>query len=176
MTRRDALMAVAPDGTRQDTGQELAVSRFIEQFALSMAGLGFPRMAARVFVAVLISKDGLTAVELANQLKISRAAVSQAVRYLMQLGLVERQREPGQRHDHYRVTDGMWYEMFARRDEVFLRLEDNLADGIAALGSDSPGAARLDETRRFFEFIRGEVPKLMTRWRESQGETPAEES
>ncbi|MGW0337804.1 GbsR/MarR family transcriptional regulator [Streptomyces sp. NPDC003011] len=169
-------MAVAPDSTREGADQELAVSRFIEQFALSMSGLGFPRMAARVFVAVLISKDGLTAVELASQLKISRAAVSQAVRYLMQLGLVERHREPGQRHDRYRVMDGMWYEMFARRDEVFLRLEDNLADGITALGAENPGAARLDETRRFFEFIRGEVPKLMTRWRESQGAAPDAES
>lgn len=166
-------MTPRPDtrGTGRDSGPE--VNRFIEQFAQNMTSLGFPRMAARVFVSILIAENGRTATELTEQLEISRAAVSQSVRYLSQLGLIQRERSPGQRYDRYRVHDGMWYEMFARRDDAFLRLEADLASGIETLGQESAGAARLDETRRFFQFIRAEVPLLMDHWRQIRTEPDA---
>jgi len=46
-------------------------------------------MAVRVFVALLVSDDGRrTAAELAEMLRVSPAAVSNAVRYLQQVRLV----------------------------------------------------------------------------------------
>ncbi|MFG1919664.1 GbsR/MarR family transcriptional regulator [Micromonospora sp. NPDC048898] len=158
------MLDAAENGARRPQQDEVA--QFIENFALNLAGLGFPRMAARVFVAVLASATGTrTAAELAETLQISPAAVSQAVRYLSQLGLVVRERAPGERRDHYRLSHGMWYEMFARRDSVFIKLEKDLESGIAALGPESPAARHLDETRRFFAFIRTEIPLLVDRWR-----------
>ena len=63
------------------------------------------RMPARVFAAILTADDGrCTAAELAGTLGVSPAAVSGAVRYLMQLGLVRRERDPGERRDHYRIS------------------------------------------------------------------------
>ena len=53
-------------------------------------------MPARVFVALLVSDDGRrTAAELAEMLKVSPAAISNAVRYLQQVRLAVREREPG---------------------------------------------------------------------------------
>ncbi|MCY1081496.1 GbsR/MarR family transcriptional regulator [Archangium lansingense] len=146
---------------------EVAVGRFVERFALIMSDSGFPRMPARVFVGLLIADEGRsTAAELAAMLHVSPAAISIAVRYLMQLGLVSREREPGERRDHYRVHNDMWYESLTRRDETLVRWEQGLEEGIAALGVDSPAGARLDETRRFFEFVRGEFPHLLRKWKE----------
>lgn len=52
-------------------------------------------MPARVFTALLVADDGkLTVAELAEMLQVSPAAVSNAVRYLQQTRLVER--EPGE--------------------------------------------------------------------------------
>ena len=57
-------------------------------------------MPARVFAALLATDSGrLTAAELAELLQISPAAVSGAVRYLTQVGMVHREREPGSRRD-----------------------------------------------------------------------------
>jgi len=153
-----------------DTGRdEEAVARFVERFALQWAEAGFPRMAARVFIALLVTDSGQrTATELAAQLQVSPAAISGAVRYLSQIGLAVRERDPGERRDHYRVSDDMWFETFARRDELLLRWEQDLEEGIKALGADTPAAARLDETRQFFEFVRLEFPGIMQRWRESR--------
>ncbi len=160
----------ANPGSARDPGRdEEAVARFVERFALQWAEAGFPRMAARIFVALLVADSGqLTVQELTTQLQISPAAVSGAVRYLTQLGLVVRGRDPGERRDHYRITDGMWFETIAHRDELLLRWEQDLDDGVQALGPDTPAGARVLETREFFEFLRVETRGMMERWRESR--------
>ena len=145
---------------------EEAVARFVERWALEWAETGFPRMAARVFVTLLVTDSGQrTATELSQQLNVSPAAVSGAVRYLTQIGLVVRERDPGERRDHYRVPDDMWYQTFARENEMLGRWEKDLTEGIKALGLDTPAGARLDETRRFFEYVRTELRGIQERWR-----------
>ncbi|HWS81937.1 MAG TPA: MarR family transcriptional regulator [Rubrobacter sp.] len=161
-----------------NSGREEAVGRFIERFALTLSEAGIPRMPARVFVALLASDDGrCTAGELAETLKVSPAAVSRAVGYLQQVGMVAREREPGERRDHYRVYDAAWYEAVVRWDEMLARWQEDLREGIEAVGADTPAGKRLEETRRFYEFLHDEMPMLMERWREvrsgqhsSQGE------
>ena len=77
---------------------DLSVARFIERFAAVLEESGVPRMPARVFVALLAEDSGsLTAAQLAQRLQVSPAAISGAVRYLTQVSLVGREREPGSR-------------------------------------------------------------------------------
>jgi DNA-binding MarR family transcriptional regulator len=147
-----------------------AVGRFVERFALTLLETGLPRMPARVFATLLIAPDArLTAAELAEQLQVSPAAISGAVRYLIQVRLVTREREPGTRRDHFRILDDFWYEATMHRDEMLVRWDQDLLAGIEAVGGrDTEAGARLDETRRFFAFVRGEVPQLMAKWREQR--------
>ena len=125
-------------------------------------------MPARVFFALLVSDEGrLTAAELAETLKVSPAAISNAVRYLIQVGLVAREREPGERRDRYRGHGGdAWYEVTIRRDAMLLRWQEDLREGIEAVGADTPAGRRLEETRRFYQFVHEEMPRLLERWRE----------
>jgi DNA-binding transcriptional regulator GbsR (MarR family) len=147
---------------------EDAVARFVERFALTFSEAGVPRMPARVFSALLVTDEGKrTAVELAETLKVSPAAVSNAVRYLTQVGLVARERDPGERRDHYRIHGGdTWYEVTIRRDAMLVRWQEDLREGIEAIGADTPAGKRLEETRRFYQFIHEEMPRLLERWRE----------
>lgn len=155
-------MGVEPGGRRD----EEAVMRFVERFALTFSEAGVPRMPARVFVALLASEDGRrTAAELAETLSVSPAAVSNAVRYLQQVRLVERVREPGERRDHYRVFSDTWYENVMRRDELLVRWQGDLREGIEAVGADTPAGKRLEENRRFYEFLHEELPRVMEKWR-----------
>jgi DNA-binding transcriptional regulator GbsR (MarR family) len=157
---------------------EEAVARFVERFALTFSEAGVPRMPARVFSALLVSDEGRrTASELAETLKVSPAAVSNAVRYLTQVGLVVREREPGERRDHYRIHGGdTWYEVTIRRDAMLLRWQEDLREGIEAIGADTPAGRRLEETRRFYQFIHEETPRLLERWREVRSQSDAGES
>ncbi|MFD1537134.1 GbsR/MarR family transcriptional regulator [Nonomuraea guangzhouensis] len=150
------------DGDRESEG-----ARFMERFAMIMSESGYPRMAARVFAALLVSGEGRrTAAELGDQLGVGAPAISGAVKYLLRVGMITRERDPGQRRDHYRVDQAAWFKATSSSDEVFRRFEEGARDGVAVFGTGTPAGERLDEVQRFFAFLRGEVPKLMRRWQE----------
>ncbi|MFE9885905.1 GbsR/MarR family transcriptional regulator [Streptomyces scopuliridis] len=161
-------------GTRRD---EEAVSRFVERFAAEMTEAGMQRTASRVFAALLSSDDAsMTSAELSERLKISPAAVSGAVRYLTQVSMVGRERDPGSRRDRYRLHNQLWYATFAQRDSVLTRWENALRDGVETLGRDTPAGARVAETVEFFEFLQQELLALMDRWKDYQETKRAEEA
>ncbi|MBB4907056.1 GbsR/MarR family transcriptional regulator [Actinophytocola algeriensis] len=149
------------------------VDRFVERFALLLADAGLGRMPSRVFGALLVTDDGkLTAGALADNLRVSPAAISGAVRYLVQVGLIVRRRDPGERRDHYEVTEDLWYEAFANRDTQMKTWAEVMAEGVAAVGHDTNAGRRLETSRQFFEFLREQMPELMRKWREYQQAPP----
>ena len=111
-----------PADQGQATGPEDPLFDYTERFSAVLVAAGFPPMPARVFVALLVADSGrLSAAELAGMLRISPAAVSGAVRYLIQLGLVHKERVPGSRRDYYRMPGGMWDSLIRQRDQVMAR-------------------------------------------------------
>jgi DNA-binding transcriptional regulator GbsR (MarR family) len=150
-------------GTERDPE---AVSKFVESFAAQLVEAGMQRMPARIFAALLSSDDGaLSSAELGDQLQVSPAAVSGAVRYLAQQHMVSREREPGSRRERYRVHSNQWYEALTNREAVIKRWEGALREGVVSLGADTPAGRRMAETLAFFEFVDGEIAAMMERWR-----------
>ncbi|REK88178.1 MarR family transcriptional regulator [Streptomyces inhibens] len=158
-----------------DARTDEAVSQFVERFAAQLVDAGMARMPARVFACLLASDSGmLTSAELGERLQISAAAVSGAVRYLSQVNMVSREREPGSRRDRYRVHSDQWYEALTRREGVLTRWEGTLREGVVSLGEDSPAGRRLGETLAFFEFLQKELTGLLERWRDHRDQLRAE--
>ena len=159
------LMAATP-AARAASPDADATLRFVEDFALLLVDAGVPRMPARVFACVLADDSGaLTAGDLAERLQVSPAAISGAVRWLTQMHLLTRAREPGARRDHYRMRDDQWYEATVFKTAALRRFEDVLAEGVALVGADTPAGRRLEETQQFFAFFRAELPALLERFR-----------
>ncbi|MFI0448773.1 GbsR/MarR family transcriptional regulator [Actinomadura sp. 6N118] len=145
-----------------------ALLRFVERFAIVLNETGMPRMAARVFAFVLADDaETYTAAELAAGLRVSSAAISSAVRYLVQTGLLGRERRPGERVDHYRVYDeDVWSAILRQREPLLRRNEEFLAEGAEMLDSKRPGGQRIRETLEFYRFARAESPRMVERWQE----------
>ena len=161
-------MAATP-ATRATPPDPAAERRFVEDFAMLLVGSGVPRMPARVFACVLADDSGgLTAGELAARLQVSPAAISGAVRWLMQMHLLTRAREPGARRDHYRMRDDQWYEATVFKTAALKRFEEVLAEGVELVGPDGPAGRRLRETQEFFAFFREQLPVLLDQWRASR--------
>jgi len=140
---------------------------YVERFASVLVAAGIPPMPARVFVALLVSESGrLTAAELSAVLQISPAATSGAVRYLIQLSLVHKERVPGSRRDYYRMPDDVWSDMFRLRDQVLQRWAALIREGIELLGPGTQASARLAEHATFFDFVSAEMPEVLKRWDE----------
>jgi predicted transcriptional regulator len=161
----------------EDGRDESAVRQFIEHFAMTFGELGFPRMAARVlFVIMCAEEEALTAAQIAERLGISPAAVSGAVRYLMQIQMLRREPVPGSRRDRYSLPSDAWYEVSALKGTAFRMFSKLAAEGVNALGGDSTGpGARLAQMRDYFEFIHQEMPSLLDRWETVKAERAAKE-
>lgn len=152
-----------PEGTEAD---DAAASRFVERLAAEMTEAGMQRMASRVFAALLASETAsMTSAELAEQLQISPAAVSGAIRYLNQVSMVSRERDPGTRRERYVLHNELWYETFTKRDHTLTRWERVLRDGVETLGPDTAAGRRTAETADFFAFLQTEMLGIMDRWR-----------
>jgi DNA-binding transcriptional regulator GbsR (MarR family) len=158
---------------RDEAGQDAEQRRYLERFAMVLADSGYPRMAARVFSALLLSPDGKrTAAELGELLDVGPSAVSGGVNYLLRTGMAVREREPGQRRDHYRVHQVAWFEALTTSDSVYRRFEDVSREGAEIFGSRTEVGTRLAHTERFFAFLRAEIPQLMRKWKELDTHRP----
>ncbi|MDT0270106.1 MarR family transcriptional regulator [Streptomyces sp. DSM 44915] len=141
------------------------VAEFVERFAADLTAAGFQRMAARVFACLVVSRDGaLSSAELAERLRISPAAISGAVRYLGQIHLISREREPGSRRERYRLHQSVWYEAMTQRDQTLKRWELTALTGADVVGRDTPAGRRLLETAAFMVFLEEQLDEIMERW------------
>jgi predicted transcriptional regulator len=164
---RDTARSTGGKGAGQEAPQrdEAAVSRFVESLASALMEMGVPRMPARVFAALLTTDSGrLTAADLAARLHVSPAAVSGAVRYLIQIGMARRESEPGSRRHYYRAPNDVWDEVIRIRDRLMARWTGVLREGVTVLGADTPAGERVAESVRFFEFVSSELPLVIARW------------
>jgi predicted transcriptional regulator len=160
-------MAVADEGTT-GPGQAVLdgpVAAYVERFTSVLIAAGIPAMAARVLAALHVTDSGrLSAAELGQLLQISPAAVSGAVRYLMGLGLVHKERVPGSRRDHYRMPPNVWQEVVRMQSQVLVRWAKMLAVGVDVVGPDTPAGQRMAQYAEFFDFLNSEFPGLFDRW------------
>ena len=150
--------------------------RFVERFALVLRESGLQPMPARVFAYALADDaDRYTAAELADGLQVSPAAISGAVRQLVQIGFLVREREPGTRSDLYVLDDEhLWTRFTGAELAALQRFEDIVASGIELLGTERPGGRRLAETGEFLAFLHEVLADAVARWpqeRERRGST-----
>ena len=154
-----------------------ALFGYIERFASVLVTAGFPPMPARVFVALLVTGSGrLSAAELAQMLRVSPAAVSGGVRYLIQLGLVHKERVPGSRRDYYRMPGNMWDDLLRMRDQVMSRWTALVREGIDLVGAGTPAGERMAEQAAFLEFATKELGQILGRWQEYRASEAAHRS
>lgn len=137
--------------------------RAVERIGAALTTAGLARLPARVFAALLVDPDGrMTSAELVEELAVSPAAVSGAVRFLEQLGWSTRERERGSRRDVYVVQDDVWHNALLGSDQTYRPIEAALD---AAVGIAHPEArARLVLSREFLVFVREEMVTMAERW------------
>ena len=143
---------------------------FVDRMAGEFAAEGFPRIPARVLMALTGTPDGrLTAAELAEQAEVSPAAISGAVRYLELLGMVRRMTLPGTRKHLYVLADDdhPWYTGSLSRTAVYDRILRTLRAELEVL-PPGPVRDRVIDMESFYAYIQARLPELFTEWRATQ--------
>lgn len=155
-------------------GAELeAVRVFTERAAAELIRSGFPRVPAGVVMALTGSEQGrLSAAELRAVLQVSAAAISSAVGYLHQIGLITVSTVPGTRRHSYYVGDDAWFTRIAAADG-YRRSADSIRTAARELPPTSAGALRAGEMADFLAFCADRVPGLVQEWLAARGDAPA---
>ncbi len=141
-------------------------ARFVERFGSDLTAAGMQRLPSRVFACLLADEDGrMTSVELCEELSVSAAAVSGAVRYLQQVRMIHREREPGTRRDVYVVADDAWHDVMISSSTTYAPLTATLREGVGQVGGPQTQAGeRLALSVAFLEFITEEMQQIAARW------------
>ncbi|WP_159601117.1 GbsR/MarR family transcriptional regulator [Agromyces humi] len=151
---------------------EQGLKAAVDQSAAVLTAAGFPRMPARVLMALVVAdRGGLTASELGEQLGVSAAAISGAVRYLEQIGILHRLPQPGSRRDKWEFLDDAWYTALMAKSPIYgviAELGDRAADAIG--DETAAGAVRAREMARFYRFVDTRMPDLMREWETLRGQ------
>ena len=144
---------------------EAALAEVMEHSAAVLAAAGFPKMPARVMMALTVTESpGLTAAELAERLNVSAAAISGAVRYLQTLGIIRRLSQTGSRRDRYELPSD-WYALMVRNSPIYGTLADQADLGLAAVADPaSPATERLRDMAGFYRFLQRRLPTLIAEW------------
>lgn len=145
---------------------------FQDRIAGMLTAAGFPRMPARVMMALMVSENGLTAAEVAEELGISAAAVSGAVRYLQLLGFVARVPVSGSRRDRYAIVRS-WYAMTMTNVAVYEQVAGAAAEGAKTLPAGSAARARVLEMSDFFTFVQSRLGELVAEWEQRRTTDPS---
>ncbi|MDP3892819.1 GbsR/MarR family transcriptional regulator [Nocardioides sp.] len=147
----------------------------VERVGMTLESVGMSRMSARVFAYVLAEdSDRYTARELAEGLRASPAAISGAVRALVDARLLIRERAPGGgRGDIFRVVDDdVWATILSARIPLIEHLQKAVGEAVEMLDDGSPGRRRLEQTRDFFEFSQQDMAGMPARWAAYQRNRP----
>jgi predicted transcriptional regulator len=159
---------VAADEAPRGAPNDELLRDYAERVAALLNGAGFPRMPARVLMALTVSETGLTAAELAERLDVSAGAISGAVRYLQTVTMVHRVSQPRSRQGVYELHHA-WYSASMAQTRIYDAMISISADVVElAGGPDSAVGGRLDELVSFYRFLRRRVPELLTEWDEQR--------
>ncbi len=141
----------------------------LDRLAGVLEQVGFPHGIAKVYAALTLAEgEGLSTGELIDELGISKAAVSNAMQFLIGTNLVERYRVRGSREAHYRILKGRWGDILARKFAATSRIRSAVEEAMVSI--DSPAASeRLEEMRDVYAFFETEFENVMQRFNERTG-------
>lgn len=118
--------------------------RFVERMGLMTELDGLPRIAGRIFGHLLLTPGECSLEELASELGVSRASVSNDARRLAQLGLLERRSRPGDRRDYYSISPDAFRRSIEERIDRLRRFHELIDEGRGLAGESDEVRGRME--------------------------------
>lgn len=136
------------------------LTEFVEKMGVFGIESGMPRSVARVLGFLLICEPAYqSADQIADKLKLSAGAVSNAVNLLQQARLLKRVTFAGDRRYYYEFNPDGWKESLITRLKTLPRGIELAAEGLK-ISRDNP---RLEHMRDFYQVLSVELDALMAR-------------
>ena len=137
---------------------------FIERMGRMLEADGFPRIAGRVFGALLLAPREVSLDDLAGDLGVSKASVSINARLLEERGLIELISRPGDRRDFYQATPDLFRRSMEQRLARWRAFHDALTAARPAARREARVLRRLDELAAAYAHVLGAVEESLQEW------------
>lgn len=137
----------------------------IEKHAKTMEELGLSPVPARVYVYLMFgSPPGTTFEELVTYFSISKSAVSNALKMLQTVGMVDSRTLGGKRRRYFYVEFG---KTFSQRylTSKFTMMMDLVDDVRKLRGKDDLFGKQLEHAALFYRMLLVEMPIVLERWK-----------
>tara|TARA_R110002124_G_scaffold45693_2_gene137937 strand:- start:1373 stop:1837 length:465 start_codon:yes stop_codon:yes gene_type:complete len=140
---------------------------FVEEMTLKMEETGLPRIACQILSWLMICNPVHQSFsDLIENLKISKASISNMTRLLIQMGLIEKVRIQGERQIHFQLKNNAWVDLLEiQTQQIFSLARISKKGMILAESDENVDNARLEEMNRFYSFLADEMPSLINRYK-----------
>jgi DNA-binding transcriptional regulator GbsR (MarR family) len=137
----------------------------IEQYGSIMEKMGLTPVAARVYVYLLLSpEEGATFEDMVSYFKVSKSAISNALKMLTSTSMAEYKTVGGQRKRYFFVN---FKSMFSEKNLTarFKVISDMLEEIKAVRNIDDGFAKELDRAALLYKMMLVEFPIIFERWK-----------
>ncbi|MBO8173120.1 MAG: MarR family transcriptional regulator [Bacillaceae bacterium] len=150
------------------------------QLALMFEKNGASALAGRIFSELLFSSDPMSLQDLADQLEVSKAAVSVQVRSLHQTGLCQKMARSQDRRDYYQISDDFVMHIMQSHtrsmNEFHSFLKEALRQSTIQQPNDRTAIRRLKELLALHELLFERLDGLEQEWEQRRKKLLEEES
>jgi DNA-binding transcriptional regulator GbsR (MarR family) len=144
------------------------LSKFIENLARFFESYGIPRIGSRILGLLMVANEPLSAEDIADILKVSRASVSTNMRFALQIGLAEKVTYPGNRITYYAFPETGMEKTLATEIETISVMKRFVEQGLNALAPGDAARSRLELLADWADFLMQVWQKALLEWRERQ--------
>lgn len=140
---------------------------FVEEMSLKMEETGLPRIACQILSWLMICDPVHQSFsDLIDNLKISKASISNMTRLLIQMGLIEKVRIQGERQIHFQLKKNAWVDLLEIQTQQIFSLAKISKKGMILLDNNEKiDNTRLEEMHRFYSFLADEMPNLINKYK-----------
>jgi len=133
---------------------------FITRMGQHTQGYGLSRITGQILAMLIISDVPLNAAELMHFLKISKGSVSNNIRFLEMLNLVERQALPGKRQNHFAMRSNPFESLLEMKIKQHKEAKNIIAEAKQSI-KNSNAREKIGQLERFNQLYDESIKKLL---------------
>lgn len=148
----------------------LKKKKFIEEVSLAFEESGKPRIFGLIFGWLMIcTPPEQSFSDLVEHLEVSKASISNMSRMLLQAGLIEKTRMPGEREIYFRIKNEAYRDVLRSELKLLFALRSISAKGLDLI-DEEPDAddGRLREMHNFYTFASESLTKMLDEYEAQQ--------
>lgn len=141
--------------------------KFVEELSLLIEESGKPRISGQIMGWLMVCDPPQQSFsDLVEHLQVSKASISNMTRMLLQAGLIEKVRIPGERQIHFQIKEEAWVDVLEKELESIHSLRDLSKKGLELLKEEpETDKSRLKEMHRFYTFAAKHLPTLIEEYK-----------